>query len=446
MSKKKFSRLFRFGWCAAVRFVTGCIFSVFLIGEGAARPPSGPDAVQSTAPLTTDQKITLLEKQIAKTPQSLPIRNRLAWAYIQKGRETGDVAYFTRAERLLEKSLGAAGTNGEALGLRAWVALFKHEFKEAVVWGEKARAAQPKVSFHYGILSDASLEMGDYPKAIEAAQTMVDLNPDQGSYSRAAHLRSLHGDPEGAIELWQKAIRAGSPAAENTAWCQVELGEEYFNIGKLKEAEAAYHEALKTFPGYHRAAAGLARLRVAEGKEVEAEALYRQAIEAIPYPHYLAPLGDLYSKMGKSEEAKKQYALVEQIAKLDQVNQVLYNRDLALFYADHDRNLDEALRLIEREAAVRKDIYTDDVLGWVYYKSQRYPEAEKAAKEALRLGTKDPRLLYHAGMIARAVGKEKEARHLLNQALSLNPHFHPVYAQNARQTLAALRQDKGGPS
>lgn len=137
---------------------------------------------------------------------------------------------------------------------------------------------------------------------------------------------------------------------------------------------------------------------------------------------------------------------MEQIAKLDQINQVLYNRDLALFYADRDWNLDEALRLIEREAGVRNDIYTYDVLGWVYYKSKRYPEAEKAMKEALRLGTQDPRLLYHAGMIARAVGKEKEAKRLLNQALSLNPRFHPVYEQNARQTLATLGKAKRGPS
>lgn len=418
-----------------VLLLSGALLCSLFFGEGAFLRAE-----------TTDQKIALLEADVAGAPASLPLRNRLAWAYIQKGRESGDAAYFTRAERLLEKSLAQAADNGEALGLRAWVALFKHEFKEAADWAEKARAIQPKVPFHDGVLSDAFLEMGDYPKAIDAAQKMIDLKPDQGAFSRAAHLRSLHADTEGAIDLWQKAIRAGSSHSENTAWCQVELGEEYFNLGKIKEAEEAYRSALETFPGYHRALAGLARLRAAEGKEEEASKLYRQAIETIPYPHYFASFGDLYMKMGKTEEAKKQYAMVEQIAKLDQIHQVLYNRDLALFYADHDLNLDEALRLIEREAAVRKDIYTYDVLGWVYYKSQRYPEAEKAIKEALRLGTKDPRLLYHAGMIARAVGKEKEAGRLLGQALALNPHFHPRYEKRAREILAEMGKLRGGRS
>jgi len=420
-------------------------FVIFAGGMMVSLLFGGQAALAASMP-TTDQQILSLEGEIAKAPESIPLRNRLASAYLQKGRETGDAAYFTRAERLLDKLLSQAANNGEALGLRAWVALFKHEFKEAAAWAEKAHAAQPKNSFHDGVLSDASLELGDYPKAIDYAQTMLDLKQDQGAYSRAAHLRSLHGDIDGTIDLWRKAIRSGSPHSEHTAWCQVEWGDEYFNIGKEKEAEAAYRAALKTFPGYHRALAGLARLKATEDQKTEAAQLYQQAIAVIPYPQYISALGDLYAQMGKAEEARKQYALVEQIALLDRINHLLYNRELALFYADHDRNLDEALRLIEREAAVRKDIYTEDALGWVYYKNGRYQEADRAMQEALRLGTKNPLLFYHAGMIARALGKEKEARRLLKEALALNPHFHPIYQQSARETLTALTTSKGGRS
>ncbi len=394
---------------------------------------------------SVDETIALLEAKLAAAEAnrsaasaSIQIRNRLAGAMIQKGRETGDADYFKKAERLLDKSLEQVPGQGESLGLRAWVALFKHEFKEAAAWAEKGRAAQPKVPFHYGVLSDAFLEMGDYPRAIAAAQKMLDLKPDQGSYSRAAHLRSLHGDPEGAIELWQKAILAGSPHPENTAWCRVELGDEYFNIGKLKEAEEAYQGALETNPGYHRAWEALGRLRAAEGNFSQAAEFYQKAMAVIPSPQYAGALGDLYREMGREEEAQKQDALVEQIARLDRINQALSNRDLALFYADHDRNLDEALRLAEKELEIRKDIYTYDIVGWVYYKNKRYPDAEAAMKEALKLGTKDPRLLYHAGMVAKALGKEKEARRLFKRALKLNPCFHPLYTKSARQSLKSI--------
>jgi hypothetical protein len=47
---------------------------------------------------------------------------------------------------------------------------------------------------------------------------------------------------------------------------------------------------------------------------------------------------------GKEKEAAAQYALVEQIARLSALNGALYNRPLALFYADHDMKAQEAMR------------------------------------------------------------------------------------------------------
>jgi Tfp pilus assembly protein PilF len=55
--------------------------------------------------------------------------------------------------------------------------------------------------------------------------------------------------------------------------------------------------------------------------------------------------------------------------------------------------------------------------------------------EALRLGTKDARLFYHAGMIARAGGNDNAARDYLRNALSLNPQFDPLQATIARKAL-----------
>jgi len=410
----------------AVLLLLGWMAPLLLAGEGSASLPES---------LTTDQKILQLEAEIARRPETVALQNRLAWAYIQKGRETGEAAYFTRAERLLEKPGAESAPDPERLGLRAWIALFKHEFNTAALWAEKAIAAQPNGFFQYGILSDAFLEMGDDAKAVAYAQKMIDLKPDQGSYSRAAHLRSLHGDSEGAITLWKAAIRAGASYPENTAWCRSELGELYFNIGKLDEAEAAYRASLETFPGYHRALAGLGKIRTAQRRWEEGVTFYREAIDRIPYPVYFASLGDLYMEMGKEAEARKAYLRVEQIARLNQASQLLYDRDLALFYADHDRHLDDAVRIAERELERRRDLYTYDILGWVYYKSGRYLEAARAMKEAMRLGTQDPRILFHAGMIARAAGKEKEGRRLLARALALNPEFHPLYARSAREAL-----------
>ena len=60
-----------------------------------------------------------------------------------------------------------------------------------------------------------------------------------------------------------------------------------------------------------------------------------------------------------------------------------------------------------------------------------------AIKEALKLGTRDSKLFYHAGMIAQAAGDPATATSYLKQALDLSPEFDPLQAPIARQALQA---------
>jgi tetratricopeptide (TPR) repeat protein len=108
---------------------------------------------------------------------------------------------------------------------------------------------------------------------------------------------------------------------------------------------------------------------------------------------------------------------------------------LVAYWTDHDKNLDEALALARQERERRRDIYTCDTLAWALYKKGLYAEAKAASDEALRLGTRDPRLLYHAGMIAHALGDRGGGAKHLRQALAINPSFDVLQADAARRTL-----------
>jgi Flp pilus assembly protein TadD len=110
---------------------------------------------------------------------------------------------------------------------------------------------------------------------------------------------------------------------------------------------------------------------------------------------------------------------------------VLANRELALFYADHGIKLPEALELAQKELEVRHDIYTWDTLAWVLYKNGRFQDAAKTMNKALALHTKDPLLLFHAGMIYHALAEDSEAEDFLTRA------FH---AEVARGTLESIWQ------
>jgi hypothetical protein len=64
-----------------------------------------------------------------------------------------------------------------------------------------------------------------------------------------------------------------------------------------------------------------------------------------------------------------------------------------------------ASQLAKREYETRRDGYGADALAWAALKAGMIDEARQAAKDALRLGTQDAKLSYHAGMVARAAGE-----------------------------------------
>ena len=58
--------------------------------------------------------------------------------------------------------------------------------------------------------------------------------------------------------------------------------------------------------------------------------------------------------------------------------------------------------------------------------------------EALRIGTRDPWMRYHAGVIAHAAGRTGDARRYLTEALAIDAGWSATGAADARRILAAL--------
>jgi tetratricopeptide (TPR) repeat protein len=253
----------------------------------------------------------------------------------------------------------------------------------------------------------------------------------------------MRGDSAGAIVDLERAIAAGKAArqpAESIAWAEWQLGSDHFVLGKLETAESYYRQSLETYPNYYRALAGMAQVRGAQKNYSEAIRLYQKAISILPMPDFAAALGDIYIKIGKPELAKQQYELVEYIGRLSSLNQALYNRELAYFYADHDMKLAESLELATRELDYRKDIYAYDLLAWSLYKNDKVEEARDAIEKALKLGTQDAKLFFHAGMIYHRLGEKEKAKRYLAKAIGTNPHFHILYAETAQKTLEQLER------
>jgi len=395
----------------------------------------------AAAPTPADRAIATAEGHVSAAPGRPAAYVELATAFMQKSREASDPGYYPRAAAALERALRLDPQNYEALRVRPWVLLGQHDFRGARVAAEQARALESDDWWNYGMLADAEVELGDYAAADRVVQRMLDLRPGLPAYTRAAFLRTLYGDRAGAIEMLTLALATTSPGDPETfAWTLVHLGHEHFARGEMVHAADAYAQALDALPGYYLALAGLARVRAAEGRTAEAVDLYQRAVSRVPAPDLVAALGDVLAAKGMVGDAERQYALVEYIGRVAQATGTTYGRQLALFYADHDRRLDEALRLAEQEAAVRDDIYTDDTLAWACYKNGRLAQAKRAASRAQRLGTEDALLDYHAGLIAAAFGRPRAGRRHLRRALAMNPHFDLHEAPRAEAALAALEE------
>ena len=396
------------------------------------------DAASRTS-ASTDSLVQTLQERLRANPNDWQAYSHLGLAYLQKARETGDPTYYQKTEEALDQALSFQPDDYASISANGALALARHDFSAALDWGEKARQINPDRTYAYGVIADAQVELGRYEEAIETLQTMVDLRPDMSSYSRISYIRELHGDLEGALEMMQLAVDSGTPNAEGTAWVRTQLANLYFNSGDPEQAELEYRLTLRNRSDYVYALAGLGRVRAAQGQMQEAIQYLNQAVTMMPLPEFVITLGDLYQAAGQQEDAEQQYQLVAAIEGLYRANGVDMDMEIALFNADHDRNLEETVALARKAYASRPSIHGADALAWVLYKSGDYEEAQKYSIEALKLGTKDSLKLFHAGMIALRLGDKGQARQYLEDALAINPHFSILYAKEAHEILEMLK-------
>jgi tetratricopeptide (TPR) repeat protein len=418
----------------------------FISAQTASRSPLPAGKV-------TDERIRFFQMQLARDPDYYVNYNHLASAYAQRARETGDISYYDLAEKDLKRSLELESQDAEAAA--AWsqlgaVQFAEHRFAQAASSAGRALRLEDNPSAR-ALEGDAQLEMGnvDAAEAAFAKLASSDVSrPHPGrdylSNTRQAALSWMRGDVPTALSLMKRATTLASDAhlpAENVAWTRFMLGEQMFQSGDIAGAEAEMQSSLSSYPNYHRALAGMGQVRAAQHRFEQAVTYYRQAIAVIPLPGYVTSLGDIYRRLGKGVEAQNQYALVEYIGRLGTLNKQIYNRELALFLASHDRRLPEALALAEKEVEARHDVYTWDVLAWALMKNGRPDDAQKEMQKALALGTRDPMLFFHAAAIEREVGNVSRSSEFARRAIALNPEFHVLYADQAREWSVASPQE-----
>ena len=417
--------------------------AVFALAAGCSATRIAHD--RSGSPPSAATKPETLPPPSASEPGDAAAWVDLGDALIQKARETADASQYGRAEEAYRKALSLDARSTAALAGMAWVAGSRHEFEQSVEWAKKAIALDPDNSTSHGLLGDAALELGDYTAAFRSYQRMLDIRPDLSSYSRGAYLLYLTGDVRRATWLMQKAIDAGAPYAENTAWCKEQLALMLWHTGSLMAAEGVLERALESSRRNHHLLAAMGRVKASRRDFSTAIDYYRRAIAIAAEPEVVIALGDVYTAAGQPDQAEKQYALLQAIHAENRANGVRDELLMARFHVNHDQQLGAALEQTEQLYRVRRNVFVADALAWSLYKNARYEEAKRMIHAALEHGTPDASFRFHAGMIYAKLGERQAAKRYLYEALSLNPGFHPLDATVAANTLKELAANARPP-
>jgi tetratricopeptide (TPR) repeat protein len=379
--------------------------------------------------ISTRTTAAKLAMAIRENPADVKSMIALAALYIQEARITGDHMYYDMAAmQQVNNVLKRDDKNFDALTYKALIYLSQHHFADGLAIAEKAKNINPYNAFIYGVLVDASVEMGDYKKAVEYSDSMVSIRPDIRSYSRISYLREIHGDYPGAIEAMKLAVDAGMPGDEGTEWVRVQLGHLYEKTGDLKSAEMHYRIALEERPNYAYALSGLANI-AASNKDYKKAIDYLLKADALVDDYaFKDQLVDLYKLTGQNDKAA---ALAQQIidemskdskAGLTNENIGHYaDRELAYAYLkinDREKAFNHALAEYNRRP---KNIDVNETVAWVYYNQDKADKAIPYIQEALKTNCKNPTLLNHAGLIYAKAGDKEKAKIFLQAALKNSP-------------------------
>jgi tetratricopeptide (TPR) repeat protein len=414
---------------AAAILAAAALLGGALVGEPAAqrvaapRPDgAGTPLLEGFSPGDTEAYVEQLKARVAQSPADGRGLALLGLAYQQRARESGDPAFYPRAEAVLRRALAAETDEFLVYTGLASLAASRHRFDEAEALARRAIRENPHSAAAYGLLGDALVETGRYREAFAAFERMVSVRPSAAAYARISYARELLGRTRAAIAAMRLAVRAAGPAPEPAAWALTNLGNLQRESGDLAAAQRSYDEALHRRPGYAPALEALGTVRRWQGRMRVAVRLHRAALAAQPLPEYAVGLGDTLAQMDREANAEAAYARAEELEERFAANGGRNTLETALFDIDHDRDLEDALARAREGQRLRPSVEGEHVLAWALFKNGRCREARAHSIRALRLGMKDWGAMIHRSLIESCLGNEAAADAWRERALAANPY------------------------
>lgn len=392
-----------------------------VLGTGEAR------ASASVEREVQDSTLTFFEERYREDPGNPIAAAELIDGYRRRFRTEARLVDLHRAEELAEEMVRVALDRAGFLGRLATIRLDLHEFPGAYRAAREAAEADASSAAAQGSRFDAAWATGRYSVAESALARLP-----AGSFAhrfREARWLEAHGRVGEAVRVQRRAcsdLSNGASRSATVSWCLTRVAELEGQRSGSEAAAELYRRALAIHPGYRAAVEGLADLAYVRRDWEEAEELYRRILTDA-HPDLHLRLAEVLDARGQDQAASAHEQAFRTLA-TDSTSEALFARPLALHLAEHGSG-DRALSLIRRDLERRPVPAGFEALAWIHLQRGEPQQALEASNRARSMdapGNPGATSDYHRARILEALGRDSEAREMLETArsetASLAPH------------------------
>jgi tetratricopeptide (TPR) repeat protein len=366
------------------------------------------------------EAVITMRKILDREPQS-DIRNQ-AWLEMFANLEL--LGQISEATAEIDKEMRLNPDSPYALAARADIRQSQNQFEDAIADLKQALALVTTSDLKTRIffsMSNTYMQMSRFPDVIEMANKALEIAPETDGYEeirfRCQHfLATAYAITSRCDKAWNAFEKAISLRPDdmgiynNLSICLKEAGH-------MQDAEKAVRYSVKLAPDQLPPRYNLSLILLEQGRFAEAETELNECLRlgGKDWKVYLN-FGRMRLQQRRLKEAASMLTQAHQLQPADP----MIDNDLSYTLSELGERSAEALELAQRAVRANPDSAAfRDTLGWAYFKSGKYPEAEKEFLLARRSSPGQPEILEHLGYVYEKEGKTADAISQWKQALSL---------------------------